>query len=154
MIEAERLGDAYGLPANQAAGIIAAMSPRVRWSVNIRAAERIAAAYAAGDAQAPRVGLGPNVAKAWRIAHGEPAGLVLGGPKVRAFFANITGDAQSVTCDVWATRAAFGRYDAPVPSGPLYERVSRAYVAAAELCGVTPRELQAAVWVHIRGAAE
>lgn len=151
---ADDIADRYGLDRSQAAGIIAAMSPRSRWSTNLRAAETIARAAADGAPSAPRVGLGDAVDKAWRIAHGEPAGLTLGGPKVRAFWRNITGDRDAVTVDVWAARAATGRYDAPVPAGRRYARIAAAYRAAAHAVGVAPRDFQAAVWVHVRGAAE
>lgn len=151
--EARRLGSTYELTTRHAAGIIAALSPRQRWSTNIAAAERVCAAAHAGLANPPRVGLGPNVAKAWRIANGEDPADVLGGPKVRAFFANITGDHDAVTVDVWASRAAYGRDDAPVPAGRTYERLAENYRRAAALLGIPPRELQAAVWVHVRGEA-
>lgn len=151
---AATLAAEYGLAEDQAAGIIAALSPRARWSVNLRAAERVAAAAAADRDRCPAVGLRRNALKAWRIARGNPAGLTLSGPKVRAFWRNITGDHTAVTVDVWASRAATGRYDAPVPSGRRYERLARAYAAAAEVVGVSPRDLQAAIWVHVRGGAD
>lgn len=151
---ADAIGARYGLPRHAAAGIIAALSPRQQWAANVRAAERVAAAAANGDAAPPKVGLGSNVAKAWRIANGEDPDSVLGGPKVRAFYANITGDLRAVTVDVWAARAAYGRADAPVPAGRRYARLADAYRAVADSLGVAPRDLQAAVWVHVRGAAQ
>lgn len=144
----------HGLPPDQAAGIIAALSPRVRWQANLRAADAVAAAATRGDSQPPRVSALPgSVLKAWRIARGNPAGSVLAGPKVRAFWRNITGDRRAVTVDVWASRAAHGRYDAPVPEKWLYDRLARAYTAAADAVGVPPRDFQGAIWVHVRGAA-
>lgn len=108
-----------------------------------------------GDAHAPIVaGLPDNRQKAWRIAHGEDPNVVLRGPKVRAFFANITGDHDSVTVDVWAARAAEDTRIDNSPSGARYAAIARAYQLAAVKRGVSPREMQAAVWVHIRGAAE
>lgn len=151
---ADRIAAAHGIDRVAAAAIIAALSPRSRWSTNLQAADRIAAANAAGRSRAPRVGLGDARRKAWRIARGADPADVLGGPKVRAFFANITGDRRAVTVDVWATRAAYGRTDCPLPTGRRYDRLADAYRAVADRLGVAPRELQAAVWIHVRGAAE
>lgn len=151
---ADDIGRRYGIDRVRAAGIIAALSPRQQWAANVRAAERVAAAAANGDDAPPKVGLGSNVAKAWRIAQGADPADVLGGPKVRAFFANITGDLRAVTVDVWAARAAYGRADAPVPAGRRYDRLAAAYRDVADRFGVAPRDLQAAVWIHVRGAAE
>lgn len=102
--------------------------------------------------------------QAWRIANGEAPLSVLRGPKVRAFYANITGDADAVTVDVWAVRAARGdqacvpdgrgrlRYaDDGTVSAREYREYADVYRRAARRLGVTPRECQAAVWVAVRG---
>lgn len=108
----------------------------------------------AGQPEPIVAGLPANRAKAWRIANGADPALVLGGPKVRAFFANITGDHDAVTVDVWAARAAEGRDNPNGPTGGRYAAIADAYRLAAASRGVSPRECQAAIWVHVRGAAE
>lgn len=134
------------------AAIIAALSPRNRWSVNVAQAARVALAAACGF-DCPAVSTGGNRAKAWRIALGEPAADILRGPKVRAFFANITGDDDAVTVDVWAARAAEGVKRSDAPSGRRYALIARAYRDVADALGVPPRHVQAAVWCHVRGSA-
>jgi hypothetical protein len=91
-------------------------------------------------------------AQAWRIANGEAPLAVLNGPKVRSFWANIMGDTDAVTCDVWAVFVALGRKDERMVSTPArYRMVADAYRRAAAILGVTPRGCQAAVWVDARG---
>jgi hypothetical protein len=72
-------------------------------------------AAAAGELEPVVNGTLANRAKAWRIACGEDPDAVLSGPKVRAFFANIMGDVDAVTIDVWAARAAEGRRNDNAP---------------------------------------
>lgn len=134
-----------GIPA--AAGIVAALSPQVKWRQNIESARSILAGHG-------RVmGYDSNTAKARRIAAGEPADKVLGGPKVRNFWANLRGSREAVTIDVWAQRAAAGRDLAP-PKGPQYLRIVKAYRAAAAQCGEVPRDFQAIIWLCTRPRAE
>jgi hypothetical protein len=98
-------------------------------------------------------GYAANRAKAERIADGEPALLVLGGDKVRAFWANLIGSRYAVTIDTWAQRAAIGRM-AEQPKGGKYARLAAAYVTAAHMVGWTPREFQAAIWLATRPQSE
>lgn len=150
---AAQLADALsaGTPftRNQCAGVIAALSPRVTWDLNIRAAAQLVDAAATWQTMPDGPGLGANRRKAWRILHGETPDAVLSGPKVRAFFANIIGETEPVTVDVWAARAALG-YDLPSFGPAAYARIELAYRNAASIIGHTPRDVQAAVWVYTR----
>lgn len=144
----------YGVSRQTAAGVVAALSPRVRWAPNLEAAERILSAATRGASEPPVNGYPANRAKAWSIANGADPDAVLGGPKVTAFYANLTGDPDRVTVDVWAARGA----GLDMPDGrTLTPRTMRelhaAYVNAAERRGITARALQAAVWVAVRGKA-
>lgn len=141
------------LPADpeRAAGVIAALSPRCQWRTNLAWAAAVIQAAESGEA-CPAVHTRTMRAQAWRIANGEPALDVLNGPKVRAFYSNIVGDTSAVTVDVWAMRAADPSMEAL--SARAYALTARAYREAAGIIGVAPRDLQAAVWVHVRGAAE
>jgi hypothetical protein len=135
------------------AGIIAALSPRVHWSRNMVAARAVAEAFDTG-LPFPEVRgiLGRNVDKAWRIAQGEAPESVLGGPKVNAFYRNICGDLDAVTVDTWASKVAHP--DAPEAIRELmYQDITQAYQIAAITAGIAPAELQAALWINIRGRA-
>lgn len=137
----------------RAAGVIAALSPRCQWRTNLAWAAKVLSAADAGE-PCPSVHTTAMRSQAWRIAHGEPWGDVLNGPKVRAFAANITGDDDTVTVDVWAARAAERVRDDRAPSGRRYRLIARAYREAAARRNVTPRAMQATVWCHVRGAAD
>lgn len=154
------------LPADpaRAAGVIAALSPRCQWSTNVGWAAAVIEAAARGEASPPAVHTSAMRAQAWRIARGEAPLDVLRGPKVRAFYRNITGDLTAVTVDVWAARVADGDYRPhptkagllgaiPSPAGRRYALIARAYREAAAVIGRAPRDVQAAVWVHVRGSA-
>lgn len=147
----------------QVAGVIAALSPRCQWSTNVAWAAAVVHAARTG-APCPRVHTKTMRRQAWAIANGAHPLAVLHGPKVRAFWANITGDTDAVTVDVWAVRAARGdrptvrdergilRYaDDGRVSAREYAAYADVYRRAARRLGVTPRECQAAVWVAVRG---
>lgn len=142
----------HSVSERTAAGVVAALSPRQQWRFNLKAADMVLAARAAGKRQPPRVGIMGNVAKAWRIAGGEKPLAVLGGPKVRAFYRNITGDLDHVTVDVWAARAA--GLDGHPKNVREYDAVADEYRRVAALVGIRPAQLQAIVWVVIRSRGQ
>jgi hypothetical protein len=139
------------LSTEHVAGIIAALSPRARWSTNIDWARSVVRARAQRRG-CPPVSTGANRRAAWRIARGEDPGAVLMGPKVAAFWRAICGDARAVCVDIWAIRVACAEDFAPTrkQSG----EIAAAYTVAAEARGISPRDIQAATWVHARGAAD
>lgn len=150
MFAADALAAGTHLTATQTAGIIAALSPRVRWETNIAAAAAIVNAACKHLGKPIVAGFSRNSDKAWAIANGEPVADVLGGPKVTSFFANITGDDNAVTVDVWAARAAEGYNNPKAPAGKRYAEIAEAYRLAARARDVSPRVMQACVWVHTR----
>lgn len=147
---AESMAAETGLSVRHCAGIIAALSPRCQWATNVSAAWKMARAAVAGELQPTTAGTLSNRAKAWRIACGEDPELVLSGPKVRAFYANIMGDQDAVTVDVWAARAAEGRDWPHAPVKRRYRLLAETYRRAGERRGMHPRDAQAAVWTVYR----
>lgn len=150
MSDVRRLADhlPHGVGASAAAGILAALSPQTQWQNNWRWAEMVAIAAGQGRKMPAIGGFPKNREKAWRIANGERPGDVLGGPKVRAFWRGLAGDPDAVVLDLWMFRA-FGLPDAP--SQRVYDYVASALVAAANELNVTARDLQAIIWLHMRG---
>ncbi len=138
----------------RAAGVIAALSPRCQWSTNVAWSRAVVGAADAG-APVPAVHTETMRAQAYRIAAGEAPLSVLNGPKVRAFYANIVGDTDAVTVDVWAARVATGLTgkdaERAISTPARYAAIANDYRRAAEILGVTPREVQAATWVAARG---
>ena len=137
----------------RAAAVIAHLSPRQTWAANVASAARMLAAADAHE-PCPAVSTGAQRSKAWAVATGAADPAVKHGPKTGAFYRNIVGDMDAVCVDRWAARAATG--DAAIISfgRARYARIERAYQRAARALGMSPRDLQAAVWVHTRGAAD
>ena len=141
------------LTVEHAAGVIAALSPRVRWNTNKFAAATIVDAAQNGRSEPTVAGLTKNRAKAWVIALGRMPLDVLGGQKVRAFYANILGDEDAVTVDVWAARVALGPDATDRIPARQYVAIADAYRLAADMRGVSPMVMQATTWVYIRRIA-
>lgn len=150
--EADRLAELApaGIGRVRTAGIIAALSPRAHWSVNLRWAEAIVVSAGSGWPIAPAVSTRAVRAKAWKIAHGADPARVLGGPKVRAFWQAICGDPDAAVVDVWAARAA-GVSASELYRAGAYDAVAEAYRALAAIVGVPTRDLQATIWLALRG---
>jgi hypothetical protein len=148
------------LDVNRGAGVIAALSPRQTWSNNKIAAAKIVKAVDNFSNIVPTVtGTYQNVDKALRIARGEDPVKILGGSKrnfkVFRFFQNITGNNRVVTVDTWAARVAFPDCYTPYIRGRLYLELESCYQEAARWVDkISPRDLQAVCWIHIRGSFE
>jgi hypothetical protein len=163
---AASIAEGSSLSADTVAGVIAALSPRCAWATNLAWASAVVDAYVGGSDAPPAVHTRTMRAQAWRIAQGERPLDVLNGPKVRAFYANIVGNADAVTVDTWAARVAEGNWTphprksgnnyaaTDAPQGRRYALIADAYREAAALVGHSPRDVQAAVWVHVRQSAD
>lgn len=175
---AEWLEERYYLPRGMGACIIAALSPRTRWSDNLRYAEWLAQtvpAWLQGEAVFTMAAgcMSANHSRALRVVSAGFVAQTMGqdvwgamvsalgkGPKVHAFAHNMAGHMSThVTVDVWAMRAALkptwkrGDDMAEAEQGlnrkGVYSALSRAYMAEAKLAGITPAELQAIIWCSI-----
>lgn len=141
-------GHRYVVTVDVAAGIIAALSPRMRWGANVTAAHAIANGR-------PVVGLSRSIAAATAILEGTDWRAVLRGPKTRAFAAAVASGGldtrYGAVCDAWAVRAATaGAYDSVAKC--RYDDVARAYADAAAMRGINVHALQAIVWTVVRGS--
>lgn len=129
----------------QAASVIAALSPRTAWSRNVAGA---VALIKVGPSAARTVGcIGRNVETA-RLAKRDGF-AALNGPKTSAFARNIAGDREAVTVDVWAMRVAELDEDLLTRKG-AYDAVAHAYRLAARRRGVDPATMQATTWIVAR----
>jgi hypothetical protein len=147
--EAVRLANAGGLTIEATSGIIAAVSPGLRWESNIAAAERI---IHGEGLEGIGVRWYRNVIKAKRILHGENPADVLKGNKVRAFWNNILEPlvSESVCIDghayaIWAGKRIM-LDKVPSISDNLYAQIQGDYRSAAKLAGIRPLQLQAISW--------
>jgi len=149
-----RLARKHNTTKHRAAGVIAALSPNQTWANNLRMAEHALAGNPKGFSSA--------VARVKRIMAG---GSIIGtfpdpsGPshKIREFYRAISGNQNAVVIDRWAYRAAWGTRHVDVHDLArigVYAMISDAYREVAELFEMSPRDFQAAVWIHVRGSAE
>lgn len=124
------------------ASIISAFSPRERWSSNVAKA----IAFSLGE---PVTGLSNNLKMAnYSLVLGFDA---LNGPKTNAFARAIAGDQNAVVVDVWMMRAASA--DSDSPNKTQYAEISEAVKRVAKSRGMTPRTMQALLWILVRGSA-
>ena len=148
-------GETYGVTAEQAAGVIAALSPQQGWAQNVKSAARVLADVS------DRVHTESNMSKARRILAGEDILAVLNASKTQNFFLGIvTQGEQGVCVDRHALDIAVGVRHTdktrPAIGARLYAATAQAYIdAAAELqargCVISPAELQAVTWVaHVK----
>ncbi len=123
------------------ASIVAAFSPRERWSSNVSKSIE----FSMG--KRPK-GLQNNLAMAdSAMVKGFDA---LNGLKTNAFARAIAGDTDAVVIDVWMMRAASMPTDSP--NKTQYKELSQAVCSVAKEFGITPRTAQALIWIIVRGS--
>ncbi len=154
---AQSLADEYGVNLAQAIGVIAALSPRNKWSRNVIDAENLISAFVADPESAATVKVctfGANKAKAIKILNAHDADLdavlaILSGPKLREFASCIAG-LSDVCIDghaycIWTggrtTLAAV-----PAIGVKLRREIKADYQAAALDLDLTPAACQAITW--------
>ena len=167
---ADRLSQAYGCSPMVAAGVIAAISPNVSWTLNQRSAETMIKAWSVGvDPMSVKVcGYPVMRQKAADILSLEPSDSdikdkilsILNGPKISSFFKCIVGDQKEVCVDGHALSVFLGERiltsKTPSISPKLYTTVQRAYAIISarseEICGtyLSPAQVQAVTWVTYR----
>lgn len=137
----------YDITLDQACGVLAAISPRLNWNLNVAYAERI---FREGYAPI----LGGNLAKALAILATDADPLtILSGNKVRSFYSNILDlSSPAVTIDRHAIDVALGFVGDDKSRKVLdrkggYDAVADAYRAAAEIVHEIPAVVQAITWV-------
>ena len=133
----------FGVSLRTAAGVVAALSPRVTWSQNIRLA-----CDALAGIERPIGAFRANASKAAAIVRGVRPLAILGGSKVRAFYRALVGDESASVVDVWMARAMRIRK----LSSRVYERAVMAMRRVAAYVGTTVARLQAIVWTVVRGS--
>lgn len=159
------LATQYGYELWQTAGVIAALSPQQSWAFNQRAAAAAIEAHSKGEPVTQQMTgqTQANVSKALRILDGEALTTTIGaclpksGHKVWSFAQNIIAPSVSrnVTIDRWAVKAwATPETEFKHLTPNRYARCEADYQAAAAALGIMPSQLQAIVWVAIRGSAD
>lgn len=140
-----RIYSERGIDVNleQAASIISAFSPRQRWNRNVVCALE----FAHGGKPA---GLSNNLRMAeLALTNGFSA---LRGMKTNAFARAIAGDDDAVTIDVWMISAA-GMDAKKSVNKTQYRELADAVRTLAQWHSMTPRTVQALIWIVHRGGA-
>lgn len=125
------------------ASVVSAFSPRERWTSNVEKA----VSFSLGKKV---VGLSNNLAMAQKaLTKGFDA---LNGMKTNAFAKAIAGDENAVVIDVWMLRALGIEKKSPTQS--QYKLMAKAVSTVAATYGMTPRAMQALIWIIVRGSAQ
>jgi thermostable 8-oxoguanine DNA glycosylase len=146
-LDAERVAEEVARNLNTTleigATVVSAFSPRERWTRNVSNAIK----FSLGEEV---VALGNNI----RMAN---AGLTQGfsalkGLKTNAFAKAIAGDENAVVIDVWMLRAL--GIEKKTPTQSQYQEMAKAVTLVATKHGMTPRAMQALIWIIVRGSAQ
>lgn len=145
-VDAERIAEqvARNLDTTLEVGatVVSAFSPRERWSVNVARA----ISFSLGEQVTC---LKNNIVMANNaLTMGFKA---LNGMKTNAFAKAIAGDEQAVVIDVWMLRAV--GIEKKTPSQTGYNELVKAVKTVAFEHGMTPRAMQALIWIVVRGSA-
>jgi hypothetical protein len=131
-----------GVTLEVGATIVSAFSPRERWARNVSNAIK----FSLGEHV---TALGNNI----RMANAafDLGFKALNGQKTNAFAKAIAGDENAVVIDVWMLRAV--GIEKKSPSQSLYNELAKAVTATATMYAMTPRSMQALIWIIVRGNA-
>jgi len=139
---AEQVATNLGTTLEVGATVVSAFSPRERWTNNVTKA----ISFSLGN-HIP--GFKNNMLMANNaIAFGYDA---LKGPKTNAFARAIAGDENAVVIDVWMLRAV--GIEKKTPTLNQYKELVDAVKNTASDFGMTPRAMQALIWIVVRGSA-
>jgi hypothetical protein len=140
---AETVAENLGTTLEVGASVVSSFSPRERWSVNV--------------ARAIAWSLGQEVTCLKNNLVMANNSLTLGfsalkGLKTNSFAKAIAGDEQAVVIDVWMLRAV--GIEKKTPNQSQYNELASAVKKVAFDFGMTPRAMQALIWIMIRGSGE
>lgn len=147
----------YSLTREAVAGAAAAISPGMNWEYVF---SHLAALIADPDARVPTYSR-EFVWRAVQCLNGVAPLMVLGGPKVRAFYGLLSrtnpdavvidGHAWNIArgeCMTFRSRPGYRPPEAGRVTARRYRIAAAAYREAAEVLGERPHAVQAAAWIH------
>jgi len=147
---AKNLAERNGITLLQASGIISALSPMVMFTTNLRDAER----FCSTKSIANLATYNSQRMKALRIlgAKTEKEVLsILGGNKTKAFFLNIYRPKTSMDCTIDTWMVKFFGFKSLTPK--RYKEASNEMQKVAKEMNLMPHQVQALLWVGMRGKA-
>ena len=156
------LADSYGITTAQAVGVLAALSPRNKWSRNVVDAEALISAYVAAGSEQARLTkvctFGANKEKGIKILESSAETIptileILSGPKLREFASCIAGLPDCcIDGHAWCIwqGSKVGLADVPAIGVKLRREIKADYAQAAADLGISASEVQAITWVAWR----
>ena len=150
------ISEKLGVDFLKTAGVISALSPAVRWEINLKDAENLLF-YLVNDLDhIPTVSTyGNNVLKAIKIFESDGkketiSNILLGksGFKTKNFFLNIIGEPQAVTIDRHILSAL--NFKEKSLTKKRYYNLEKAFQRIANNKNYNPMDLQAAIWVYYK----
>lgn len=144
--ELARVAEAAGLPAETVAAAAATLSPAGAWSTLMERLPNFLRDVGSDNARPQFPTYGANREKAAAIVRAGAGVAACTGTKVSTFAKALWGDDTAVTVDRHAAELALG-FRPRTLGRPLVSRIAAAYTAVAVDFGLTPRDLQAALWV-------
>lgn len=147
---AKNLAERNNITLIQAAGIISALSPMITFQTNLRDAERFAATRRLDNLATYMVQRKKALAIIG-VKTEEEVLKILGGNKTKAFFLNILKPetSQDVTIDSWMIK--FFGFKSITPK--RYRQASEVIAKIASEMALKPHQVQALIWVGMRGKA-
>lgn len=146
------LSEVYNLPVIKVAGIMSALSVNTTFRLNITSLENFI--KTSGNSKVSTYGSQKQKALKILNSHNEisidEVKQILGGMKTKAFFDNIVRPhiSREVTVDLWMIRWA----DMQGSLTPKkYRDISNKIIELADDIGLMPHQVQAKLWVDIRG---
>jgi hypothetical protein len=163
---AKLLATQHNISITKAAGVIAALSPNLKWDRNIKAAEIIIKSYQLeidyNDAVCPAYK--QNRKKAYQILDSDgdydTVKKILNGPKITSFFCCIMEDPNDVCIDGHAFNIYFGERNALKNGVSInktqYKMLQQEYINATDIINkaynlnLLPYQVQAVCWIAWR----
>jgi hypothetical protein len=142
----------YPVTPQRVAAIMAVTSPRARWNKNIEATYNIVAdSFVPDHRRRASYGiLNANALKGMIVANDRYYSRHVTGPKVSNFYLNIVGHTDPITTDSLMSKAA--GYGSDV-STRIRSEVEQGVRTLADVFSLSPRDMQASIWVAYRGSA-
>jgi len=145
----------YGISLSKTAGVIASLSPKNKWSDNIKDANLVLFNFSQGrdTLQSEISSPFPKVSTSLEILKTDIDPYQRLGQKSRSFYRCIycPVNISEVCIDSWAARAI--HYTERWISKKNYPIIQQCYREVAKEVGLTPSAFQAIIWVNIRGKA-
>jgi len=147
----DEMAHGSGVSLDTAAAVVAHLSPRIHWSRNIIAAHSVLNGLPVTGIMTRSLAGARAAIAAYQM--GEDPLKTLKGPKIRNFAANLIGDSDAVTIDIWAGRVALDStadLELIMARAGVYAALAQCYREAAARVDVTPSTMQATVWIVAR----